>query len=62
MRGRLHQRHLPLAILQVPEPLRTMRISMAWTGRQDASPLQAWMRAQLRSAMTGRPSSRWLVR
>jgi len=49
--ARLHQRHFPLAILQMPEPLRTMRISMAWSRRQDASPLHAWMRAQLRLAI-----------
>ena len=49
--ARLHQRHFPLAVLQMPEPLHTMRISMAWARRQDASPLHVWMRAQLRSAI-----------
>lgn len=49
--ARLHQRHFPLATLQMPQPLRAMRISMAWTRRQDASPLHAWMRARLQETV-----------
>ncbi|KAF1052556.1 MAG: PCP degradation transcriptional activation protein [Delftia tsuruhatensis] len=46
-----HARHYPLAILQLPAPLRDIELRMAWPRRLHASPQHAWVREQVRQVL-----------
>lgn len=52
--ARAHCRHFPLAMLEMPARLRRMELAMVWARRQHASPLQAWLRDQVRDVLRER--------
>jgi DNA-binding transcriptional LysR family regulator len=46
-----HSRHFPLATLELPARLRNIEFVMVWARRQHTSPLQAWLREQIRDVL-----------
>ena len=52
--ARVHCRHFPLAMLEMPARLRKMELAMVWARRQHTSPLQAWLRGQVREVLRER--------
>lgn len=49
-----HARHFPLATLELPARLRKIEFVMVWARRQHTSPLQAWLREQIRDVLRTR--------
>lgn len=49
-----HARHFPLATLELPASLRKIELVMVWPRRLHTSPLQAWLRGQIREVLRER--------
>ncbi|WP_088142327.1 LysR family transcriptional regulator [Achromobacter xylosoxidans] len=52
--ARAHARHFPLATLELPASLRKIELVMVWPRRLHTSPLQAWLRGQIREVLRER--------
>lgn len=49
----LHRKNFPLVIKRLPTQLRDITFSMAWPRRQEASPLQRWVRNEISLQVSG---------
>ena len=52
--ARVHGQHFPLATLELPASLRKIELVMVWPRRLHTSPLQAWLRGQIREVLQER--------
>lgn len=52
--ARVHGQHFPLATLELPASLRKIELVMVWPRRLHTSPLQAWLRGQIREVLRDR--------
>ena len=52
--AQVHGKHFPLAMLELPASLRKIEFVMVWPRRLHTSPLQAWLRGQIRDVLRDR--------
>jgi DNA-binding transcriptional LysR family regulator len=51
--AQVHARHFPLTTIELPAPLRDIECFMIWSKRQHTSPLNRWIREQIREILAG---------